>query len=327
MSATLLKNNRTEEIFDLLKYHGSHALAYHTLQPGLSHFVHEDGYLAYAPLKKTNLVLGDPVCEKSKVHMILDEFIRRRKNLSFIQISRTTASALLERGFKIFQIGVESNIKLPFSLHGREKADLRNSYNSASKNMITVKELNERSAAINDLPSSLKHRKEFSFLARHLEKYDEKYVRLFGGYQRGELKYISLFDPIYKKGDVESYAEVISRRYSDAPKGIRIYVLLEAMKTFYKEGRKSVNLGLSPLYRGCQPSDNGFQNRAMDFLFKTIFEHGYLLYNFKGLAFHKSRFKGEEQPVYFASRNKYPILPLIQTYLLTTGRTITLYAA
>ncbi len=102
-----------------------------------------------------------------------------------------------------------------------------------------------------------------------------------------------------------------------------------AMDVFKPEGREVLNLCLCPfvnLDRGRYNDDFGSR-----LFFDLSVKYGNEIYNFKGLSFHKSKYRGSENYLYFASNSLMPSndiylaflsANITQGYFQTIGRLI-----
>ena len=83
-----------------------------------------------------------------------------------------------------------------------------------------------------------------------------------------------------------------------------------AGKKFQQEGKKVLNLCVSPFDKIEQGKFNE------DFLVKKFIQiarnYGHRAYNFAGLSFYKSKYRGKEKQLYFASQS---LIPLNDLYL------------
>lgn len=305
---------------------GNSSLAYHKLQYDIRPSVYEDKVLiSYQKMGEHCFVLGDPVGPTADLKPAMANFMERNPNSTWIQINRRTADILDEYGYYINCFGIETKIELPFSLEGKDKADIRLLCNAAQRNNIEINEIFDRRLlfdnAQNLLIGYIRRKQPFSFLARPLEYRDEINTRIFGAYHNNRLVAFSLFDPIYNSEQVIGYAESIIQRLPNAPKGSRTLVLVEAMKQFHREGINRVELGVSPYYKIGQYDRNSDykKNRLNSTIFKSSYTLGDRFYSFRGLSFYKSRYRGVERPVYFASPKRIAILDLFRIYKLTTG--------
>jgi lysylphosphatidylglycerol synthetase-like protein (DUF2156 family) len=131
----------------LLKYfrqNGDFSVAGQTLQTEMEHFLLEGvGYLAYRKEGGKVFVLGDPVVNETELEKTLVTLVSKFPDSSFIQCSLKTASILKFLGYLITPFGVETELKLPYSLDGRLRADIRHLVNSARKAGLQVREFSE----------------------------------------------------------------------------------------------------------------------------------------------------------------------------------------
>jgi len=113
-------------------------------------------------------------------------------------------------------------------------------------------------------------------------------------------------DPIFRNGKVIGYVTAFKRRHPDAPLYAEHAIMKQIIETLKQEGVEQLNLGLSPLAR---IQDNDFRcNWMTSYLFRRMFNsqwHNRYCYNVVGHAEYKSRFRGEEEKVYFASQSRF----------------------
>lgn len=53
--------------------------------------------------------------------------------------------------------------------------------------------------------------------------------------------------------------------------------------------------------------------KALQWTFQKLYENGGRLFNFKNLGFHKSRWRGTEKPVFFATRGRIGLWEMLAT--------------
>lgn len=332
MTYALPKTDKANKaISSFLSLCGSHSLAYHSLQSDLSQFHTQYGYIAYQDFHNETIVLGDPISKEDNYDKIVAQFLQFRPQCSFVQIGRACAELLSHTKFSINYFGVESQIDLPFQTNGKQKKDIRLLTNAAKRNNIDVREIFNRHELQFSTHGYEKntnsnyhlglHAKEYAFLSRPINKANEKDVRIFGGFQNNRLVSYSLFDPMYNNGKIIGYAEVISRQVTSAPKGSRTHTLLQAMSQFAQEDIACVNIGLLPFYLK-EKEKNSFKsssNKVIDFIFTNLYKSSPFVSNFEGLSFHKSRYRGNLIPKYFATNSNSPYKTLHCIYKLTTG--------
>lgn len=316
------RETTTQKIIRLVKLHGDFPLAFSTLQGNLSyHFYGDIGFVAYTRFGRTIFVLGDPVISGDNLRNIIVSFNDKFPKSVWVQTHFTTANILRTLGYNLSPIGIESTVELPFSLSGKYKADLRVLVNSATREELEVREIDSSLSKI----KHIENRMNFSFLVATKMREQFSDIRYFGGFKNGEIAGYSLFHPYYLDNKIIGYHEIIPQRYGNSPKGSRVLILVKAMEQFASEGVQFLNLGLSPLRPGkisdefsCSMTNKVSYSVRENFS-KIIFNYGNFFFNFKGLAFHKSRFRGIETSTYLASKNSYSLTDFAKLYRLTTG--------
>jgi lysylphosphatidylglycerol synthetase-like protein (DUF2156 family) len=153
-------------------------------------------------------------------------------------------------------------------------------------------------------------------------------VRKFVAYDReGHVAGFAFYDPMYRDGKVFGYAANILRCDEQRFGRLVTAIHMEAMDKFKPEGVERLNLCLAPfvgLDRGKFNDD-----RSVKMFFGWSAKYGNSIYNFNGLAFHKSKYRGSENFLYLASRSAWPTNDLYlafraagitQSYFETLGR-------
>ncbi len=293
--------------------YGHYCMAYSTLQDGLQYYIEEGvGYIAYInyrnPLFLTGqrcIVLSDPIVAQANYEGIIQRFLAIHKHVTFVQVHEPVAEILSSMGYQVNQIGIESSLNLQsFSLRGKARSQLRQWYNKCEREKVIVEEvsfsegLSEVAQQLTDEWLSKKGGRENRFLTRPMRYYDECDVRYFRASQAGRILAYAVFDPMYDEGSVVAYYHNIDRMASDAPNGTGVYLLLKALDTFQQEGKASLSLGMSPLYR----LKEGYQHNVFTSKsFKYTYNKLNSIYPFKGNARHKKKFAAEQSRVYFSS--------------------------
>jgi lysylphosphatidylglycerol synthetase-like protein (DUF2156 family) len=85
---------------------------------------------------------------------------------------------------------------------------------------------------------------------------------------------------------------------------------MAAIETFKPEGKELLNLDLSPFVKLEQGRFN--DDPCCRLFFKLSSRYGNDIFNFQGLAFHKSKYRGSERFLYLASKS---LLPSNDVYL------------
>ena len=297
-----------------LEQHGSHCMAYTSLEAGLEYFVVEGmGYIAYISFKHffwawkgRKVVLADPVCAVSNYDEMVRRFIKKYPDVIFVQASPALASVLDAQGYQVNQFGIETELPVAnFDLKGRARSKLRQWRNKCQREGVVVKEQavsdcenKEEISVMSEAWLKRKGGEEYSFLVRPFRLETEKDVRYFWAYQNDRLLGLAVFDPIYSQGKVVAYYHNIDRIADNAPHGVSAYIILKAIEVFAQENIQYVSLGMSPLYQlGKDYNYNKFTRDALCYAYDKL----NFIYPFKGNASHKKKFNGRRKPVYITS--------------------------
>ena len=300
-----------EERMTYMKKYGSHCMSFSTLQPGMRFFdVPGKGFVAYMQKWGSQMVLSDPICRENDREAVLCAFLEKYPNSGFIQVTEPVARLIHERfGFYATQFGIETVIDLEkWRISGKKKQILRTSINQAKKRGIVIRE-NPDETRHHQLSKEwmatrkIKNR-EIGFLIRPMVMDHEDDTRKFFAYQGDELIGFVFFDPLYKDGKIISYVPNISRFSHSFKQGIFYCLLVHAIETFKAEGLKEVNLGLSILV--LDDEDAVHEAGLLKSIERLIFKYGNFIYNFKGIAFTKSRFQGKTNKFYSAHKWSFP---------------------
>jgi lysylphosphatidylglycerol synthetase-like protein (DUF2156 family) len=305
-----------------LKKYGTHSQSFSTLQPGMQYFdVPGMGYIAYMRKWGATFVLSDPVCAPEDFGNLLESFHQRFPNASYIQVSKPIVDFLhLRFGLYGTQFGSESRIDLGrWSLSGKKKQILRTALNQAEKNGITVKERFSDDHTREISEAWIRTRKcksnEIRFLIRPMEMDYRENERHFYAYQDGRAVGFIYFDPIYRNNEIISYVPNISRANADFRQGIFYTLMAHAMEVFKAEGVPYLDLGLIPL--SLDSATEHQESRLLKGLLHALYEKGNFLYNFKGLEFTKSRFRGANFKTYCCHKRSIPALEFLAMFKLT----------
>jgi lysylphosphatidylglycerol synthetase-like protein (DUF2156 family) len=132
----------------------------------------------------------------------------------------------------------------------------------------------------------------------------EEGVRKFVAYDRdGVAVGFVFYDPMYRDGKVFGYSANISRCDERRYGRLNTAVHMEAMDKFKLEGTEVLNLLLAPFVK----LDTGKYNddSAAKRFFDWTARFGNSIYNFEGLSFHKSKYRGVEKSLYCASNSGF----------------------
>ena len=297
---------------------GNFSLAYETMSrqveafraPGVS------GYLAYAVVGRTAMMIGDPVSGQPEA--LAQAFLAwcQSHHLSFsgLQVRRQTASCLHAMGLAVNKMGIETFMDLkgfdPL-LKGAEYEIMRKTRNIARRYDVSFAmrpmdstNSHEILRVSNNWRHGKKNRAELRLLLREIPVIPEPGVRhCFIQIQERLLGFV-FFTPIFQRGRIQGYTAGIERYDLE---GTSLPGKFNAMGyTAYKfaciakhEGIETLALGMSPLY-GVENSDFN-DNPDLTRLFMRIFDESEL-YAFQGIARHKRNYPcRREEPVFMAT--------------------------
>jgi hypothetical protein len=326
-----------ELLSPFLKRFGSEPLAYATLQHGMEYFVAETGYVAYTTVqhpvfapKPRRFTLSEPVCAPEDLPNLIRSFLADNPRASFGQISENCAEVLRAMGYKVNCIGYEPVLPIQtYNTRGNWKdLDLiKRARNEAKREGTLIRE--EAGALLNkhDLAAvsarwikmkKINDREIWLYARRPVFDHEED-VRKFIAYDReGKIAGFAFYDPMYRDGHVYGYAANIVRCDEQRFGRLATAIHMEAIEKFRAEGAEVLNLMLSPLAnleKGKYNDDFGAR-----LFFRITSRYGNGIYNFKGLAFHKSKYRGLERPLYYASNS---FMPASDIYLAFVSADIT----
>jgi lysylphosphatidylglycerol synthetase-like protein (DUF2156 family) len=303
-----------------LRRHGREALAYATLQQGMEYFVHDLGYIAFTTVthpvfswKPKRIVLSDPMCAPGDMRELVSDFLKTNPRAVFAVISEGCASVLRELGFKANTVGYEPELAIQnYNTAGNWK-DLdmiKRARNEAKREGITIREVDITTIPRNELDAlSSKwiggkkvNDREIWVYARRPVYSHEQDVRKFVAFNKeGTAIGYAFYDPMYRDGKIFGYSANTVRCDEQKYGRLATAVHMTAMDVFKPEGIEVFNLLMCPFTK----LSGGVYND--DFATKMFFwiseRYGNEIYNFKGLAFHKSKYRGTERSVYFASNS------------------------
>ncbi len=310
------------ERLDYLRAFGGHSMSTSLLAPGMRYFdVPGVGFIGYMAYGGATLALADPVAAPLDRSALLEAFLAQHPRAGFVQVSEPVAD-LLHRRFGLYatQLGIETVLNLDtWTLRGRSKQALRTAHNQALARGITVAEgcsEAEREALSREwLATRRVSDTEIAFLIRPLRMEPVPGTRVFCAREGSRLIGFVCFDPLFEDGEVVGYVPNVSRASATFRQGIFYTITVRALERFREEGARTVNLGLSPLAidGARRPGESGSFKRLLN----ALYRHGNRLYNFQGVRFAKSRFRGREEPVFVAHRARIPFGDALAVFKLS----------
>jgi lysylphosphatidylglycerol synthetase-like protein (DUF2156 family) len=133
----------------------------------------------------------------------------------------------------------------------------------------------------------------------------EEDVRKFVAYDKaGQVAGFVFYDPMYRDGQIFGYSANIVRCDEQRFGRLATAVHMAAVEKFKAEGKEVLNLHLAPFVELDRAKFN--DDWGAKVFFKLTARFGNSIYNFKGLAFHKSKYRGVDTNLYFASNSLWP---------------------
>jgi pimeloyl-ACP methyl ester carboxylesterase len=331
------RDQKWELLSPFLRQHGGQALSYATLQAGMEYFVTDYGFIAYNTVRHPvfsprpkRIAFADPVCAAADYPRMIADFLKLDSRAVFGCISEEFAAALRDARFKVNCIGYE--VELPVQTYNtkgnwKDLDLIKRARNEAKREGIVIRE--ERIEDVDrDQLAAISTRwigrkkvsdREIWIYARRPVFEREEDVRKFVAYDAGgRVAGFVFYDPIYRDGRVIGYSANISRCDETRFGRLATAVHMEAIEKFKLEGREVLNLNLAPFVKIESGKFN--DDWGAKLFFGLSARYGNDIYNFRGLAFHKSKYRGREKYLYFASNS---LLPSNDIYLAFLAADIT----
>jgi len=289
----------------------------------MEYFLDDTGYIAYTSVshpflarKPKRITLSDPICAPADLPKIIRNFLSVDSRAVFGVISEDCAEVLRAMGFKANCIGCEPELPVQtYNTQGnwKELDLIKRARNEVKREGIVIRE--ETSATLNKqeltaistkwVSSKLINDREIWIYARPPVFQHEEDVRKFVAYDRdGRVIGFVFYDPMYRAGQVFGYSANIVRCDGQRFGRLATAVHMVAAEKFKAEGKAVLNLLLAPFVK---MEVGKFHDDWMSNLFFRLCDrYGNSIYNFRGLSFHKSKYRGLDKPVYIASNALMP---------------------
>jgi len=301
-------------------------MAMHTIQPGMKAFEDHDGapgFIGFKDQGRFRHAVSDPVCPPGAADKLLRKFHQSHGEITFFHVSPATAWVLRDLGYFVNQIGEEAIINLAgHTWNGRDKEDIRRQHNNAMKAGVVVSEICDDMSLSDEadrlsrqwLATVKRVKRELCYATRRPCFPGGPGVREFYGFCDGRMEAFVHFDPVYREGAVEGYIPAVSRRRPDSPKGTQALIIREAMAQFTKEGVSRLYLGLMPAHKVEDKEDrllnpSPFVSRLFGWMGRSPLANRF--YPFRGVSFHKTRYRAQSSKVYMAFGRRYPVREMI----------------
>lgn len=253
---------------EILTRYADHPSAYLAINRETRHFTAPDceGMIAYrfAGARYVVIVAGIMAAPAQRA-ALLERFLEwaraQRRKVIAVQFFRDDAELLVQRGFRVNQIGASYSVALPkFKLAGTPFMKLRNKISRARRDGVEVLELGVELETTEDIRRKLhdidaswlnskgRHTKELAFLIGEigdLTALDRSLKRLFVAVRNGEVLGYILYAATF--GAYRGWMHDLTRRVPDAPPGVMELINLTAIERFKAEQVPLLNLGFTPL--------------------------------------------------------------------------------
>jgi lysylphosphatidylglycerol synthetase-like protein (DUF2156 family) len=321
----LSREEKWELLSPYLQQHGREGIAYATLQAGMEYFITRKGYVAYTRVRHPvfarrakRIVFSDPICAPADLADLIGRFLTRDPRAAFGVISEECAAVLRAMGFKVNCLGYEPLIPIQtYNTKGnwKELDLIKRARNETRREGLTIQEedgdsLRRRGEELRALSakwvaSKKINDREIWLYARRPVFDHEEGVRKFVAYdQEQRVAGFAFYDPMYRGGEVFGYSANIVRCDEARFGRLATALHMEAMDAFKPEGKEVLNLLLAPFVKlDCGRFNEDWGARLF---FTLSARFGNSIYNFNGLSFHKSKYRGIERPLYFASNSLMP---------------------
>lgn len=290
----------------------------------MEYFILPDvGYLAFTTAvhpvfarKPKRIVLGDPICAKADITRLVTAFLKEHPQAVFGVTSLDCAKALRQMKFTANCVGYEPMLDIQsYNTAGNWK-DLdmiKRARNEAKREGITIREVDITTVSTSQLDAMSSewiggkkvNDREIWVYARRPVYQPEPGVRKFVAFDRdGKVAGYAFYDPTYSGGQITGYAANIVRCDEKKYGRLATAIHMTAMEVFKQEGARTFNLMLCPFVEIDQGEHN--DDLATKWFFKISERYGNEIYNFRGLSFHKSKYRGSNHYVYFCSNSMWP---------------------
>jgi nucleoside-diphosphate-sugar epimerase len=296
----------------MLRRFGGGCLGYTTLKETFPVYLPGGkGYVSVRTKGRTVVMVADPVCPDDALDAAVTTFLdhARRHGLApaAVQIGCATADALVRARGCATKMGDEAVVDVAAfdsRLLGKDYARLRWLRNCAIRNGIAVHELprdTNPADALDEVSRAWLSRKvnkrELGLILRGLPTEPEPDTRIFQASHDGKQVGFVIFDPIHREGTVVGWI-ANHERYAPGPRGIHDLILLEAIRVLQSERCPLLSLGLAPLARLDKDQHPTASTVVRELLGRTLAE-ALTIYNFDGVAQHKTYYRPRWRPVYF----------------------------
>jgi phosphatidylglycerol lysyltransferase len=263
-----------------------------------------DGLVMYAVKRRTWVALGDPIGPSEKMADLIRLFIERCDDFGgtpvFYEVGKHHLHRYADFGMAFIKLGEEARVDLArFSLEGREGSRFRQVVRRLAKDGATF-----RVIPAEDVPGVIDRLREVSddWLAQKTgaEKgfsvgfFDAEYLGRFpvAVVERGNR--IVAFANLWPGPGGHELSIDLMRYHRDAPTSAMEALIVHLLLWGQSQGYRWFALGMAPMSGAERSPIAPLRARAGNFLY----EHGGILFNFRGLRAYKEKFNPVWEPRY-----------------------------
>lgn len=304
-----------EHVLKLCRTYGYNPCAWLALEDDKTYFfgTQVDGVAAYAVSETTMVICGDPICADEDFPVFLKELsdycALNNYDMVFLAITDRYLEHYKKMGFGYVKCGEEPRFKLSdYDLKGGKAAKVRADVNHARKAGLTVceyKPLDKRDPeieqAIDDITKEWLGTKDCNELIFTLggvgleDPNDKRYF--YAKDDDGVIQGFMVFLPFLN--GTAYYADV-TRRRTDAPRGVMEVILYDAFQIMKDTGVEWGSMGLAPLAHLDNP-ENDKGNELIAAILTFVHDHMNSIYGFDSLTRAKEKYNPTVWlPAYFA---------------------------
>lgn len=288
----------------------------------------EDGraFIMYSRIGKSWIALFDPIGPRDALPDLIWSFVEKARlsggRAAFYQVTPENLTLYADAGLTFYKLGEEARVDLhTFKLEGADRKDLRYALSRGRRERLEMQVVN-----IADVPA----------LINALDEVSTEWLTLRGGREKGfslgsfvpqyiaqqrvailrQDQQIVAFATLLETNCNEEVSIDLMRHRKQVPAVAMETLFVSLIEYFQQRGTRWFVLGMAPL--------SGLSRRqvapAWQQIGRSIFEHGSVSYNFKGLRSFKERFRPVWRPRYLAvAGGASPALALIDaTRLINT---------
>jgi lysylphosphatidylglycerol synthetase-like protein (DUF2156 family) len=316
-----------ESVLDSLQRYGDNPSGFLAVNSGNSYFTVPglEGVIAYRASGRYLVQFAGPFASAGSYAPLLRrfaEFARREgKEIVAIELLRKDAEVYAENGFTVNQVGASYSIDLSrFSLNGTAFMQLRNKVSRATRNGLTVAEVDagEWAEAICGvdrtwLAGKGKDARALEFLVGEHGGPMQKYRRIFAGsIDREVVGYIS-YSPAY--GSRPGWMHDLSRRKPGGSPGIMEAINVAAIERFRSESVRWLHFGFTPFASLAPEHELPGASKAYAYFMNWLWENGDFIYPAKSQFAYKNKWAPHDvQPEYIAFHGSVQAAGLIHVF-------------